>query len=92
MIVTSPPSELDSGVNELIDGAGMKVNKVAEVAVPPGVVIEIGPVVVKGTSAAIEVSLITVKFVATSLNVTSVVSVKFVPVRITTSPSAPVSE
>lgn len=41
--------------------------------------------------AVIEVSLTTVKFVATPLNATTVVSDKWVPVMITSSPAWPLS-
>jgi hypothetical protein len=64
VIVTSSPTGLELGENELIVGEGIKVNGVAEVTVPTGVVIEIGPVVVKGTTAVTVVELITLKLAA----------------------------
>ena len=52
VIITVVPTGPLPGVNELIDGGGMNVNEPELVAVPPGVVTEIGPVVApSGTQA-----------------------------------------
>ena len=54
------------------------------VAVPPGVVTEIGPVLPPlGTEAVICVAELTVKLVLFPLNVTAVVPAKFVPLMMT---------
>ena len=80
--VVTPPR---SGVNEVIVGAGMKVNVAALVAVPPAVVTVIFPVVVPvATIAVICVALTTLKEAASvPLNFTAVASVKFVPLIVT---------
>ena len=61
------------------------------VAVPPGVVTDILPVVAySGTVAVIDVLLTTVKLDAlVPLNVTTVAPVKLVPGIVTTAPTAP---
>src|SRR5213594_257714 len=62
-----------------------------EVAVPPEVVTEIGPVVaLEGTTAVIEDALFTVKDVAaTPLNFTDCTVTKFAPVMVTWLPTRP---
>jgi hypothetical protein len=69
------------GVNELIVGGGMTVNELLLVAVPPGVVTEIGPVVAPaGTCVVMSVGELTTKLgSAAPLKVTEVAPVKFVP-------------
>ena len=60
------------------------------VAVPPGVVIVIGPVVApEGTVAVTWLSEFTVKVAEVALNFTLVAPVKLVPVRVTTVPTGP---
>src|SRR6266480_4799678 len=67
------------------------VNALALVAVPPGVVTLIDPVVAPaGTVACIAVVEVTVKLVAlTPLNVTDVAPMNFVPVIVTVLPTGP---
>jgi hypothetical protein len=90
VIVTFTPAAPDVGVNDVIVGAGIKVNDAADVAVPPGVVTVILPVVVLGTTAVIDVALTTLKLVAaTPLNLTAVAPVKLVPVTVTVIPAPP---
>jgi hypothetical protein len=58
--------------------------------VPPGAVTEMGPVVAPvGTVAVILVEEFTTKEAATLLNLTAVAPVKFVPVMVTVTPTAP---
>jgi hypothetical protein len=64
---------------------------VALVAVPPGLITRIRPVVAPpGTVAVIRVALFTVKDAATLLNVTEVAPVKFDPLILTEVPAGPV--
>lgn len=90
MVTVAPIVEL-LGVNELIVGAGITVKLDPLVAVPPGVVTEIIPVVDPvGTVAVILVELTTVKVVAAvPLKLTAVVPVKFVPVMVIVVPIPP---
>jgi len=74
--VTVVPAPPDVGEYDVIVGAGMKVNELPVVYVPPRVVTEILPVVVLGTTAVIVVALTTLKLVAaTPLNFTEVAPV-----------------
>jgi len=67
------------------------VKLLAEVAVPPGVVTEILPVVAPvGTVAVIWVELLTAKEAVVPLNLTAVAPVRFVPAIVTVAPTAPV--
>src|SRR2546425_4161460 len=70
---------------------GITTKEPVEVAVPDGVVTEIGPVVaLEGTAAVIEDALFTVKEVeATPLNFTDCTVTKFAPVMVTWSPTCP---
>jgi hypothetical protein len=79
------------GLKFVMVGGGMTVKLVALVAVPPGVVTAIGPVVAPaGTVAVICVERSTLKVAAlTPLKVTEVAPVKFVPVITTLSPVPP---
>ena len=77
------------GVKLVMVGAGVKL--LALVAVPPGVVTEMVPVVAPvGTATVIWEIAFTVKLPAlVPLNLTAVTPVKLVPVRITEVPTAP---
>jgi hypothetical protein len=96
LIVTEVPTGPDIGENDEIVGlAVVTVNLWALVAVPPGVVTEILPVVApEGTTAVIFVAELTVNDVAlTPLNFTDVVvnpvPLKFVPLIVTVVPTGP---
>src|SRR5207244_2226465 len=76
----------------IVGGAAVvvTVKLVPLVAVPPGVVTRIGPVVAPaGTSARIEVAESTMKPALTVLKVTAVAPVKLVPVIVTIVPAGP---
>jgi predicted methyltransferase len=60
VMVTTAPVAADEGVNELIVGAGINVRLLEELAVPPGVVTDIVPVVPIATTAVMLVALTTV--------------------------------
>ena len=78
------------GEKLVIAGATMTVNVPALVAVPPGVVTDIFPVVAPaGTVAVICVAELTVKVELIPLNLTSVAPVKFVPVITMLAPMRP---
>jgi hypothetical protein len=71
-------------------GSAVTVKLVLLVAVPPGVVTPIGPVVAPlGTVAAIAVADVTAKLALTPLKVTAVAPLKFVPSIVTLAPAAP---
>ena len=93
VIVTDVPTGPLAGVNEVIVGAPVTVTVklVALVAVPPAVVMEMGPVVAPvGTVAVMCVALVTVKVVAEiPLNFTDVAPVNPVPVITTDAPIGP---
>jgi hypothetical protein len=74
-----------------VAGSGFTVKFEALVAVPPGVVTLIGPVVAPdGNTAVIVVELTTLKEAAfVPLNLTAVALVKLVPVRVTIAPLPP---
>ena len=75
----------------MIDG-GLIVNTLPLVAVPPGVVTVIDPVVAPaGTVAWIAVAEFTVKLAFTLLNRTAVAPVKFVPLMVTLVPTGPLA-
>jgi hypothetical protein len=68
-------------------GAGINVKLPEELAVPPGVVTDIIPVVPLATTAVMLVALTTVKeVVAVPPKLTAVAPVKLVPVMVTVSP------
>ena len=70
----------------------LTVNEEAEVAVPPGVVTEIVPLVaVFGTVAEMWLLSVTVKLAVVPLNFTLVAPVKFVPVSVTLVPVGPLA-
>ena len=88
LTTTLAPTLPLAGVNPVIRGATVKV--AALVAVPPGVVTLIGPVVaVAGTVAVICVLLLTVNAAATPLNLAAVAPVNAEPVIVTCVPGAP---
>ena len=74
----------------LRDGAVVTVKSVALVAVPPGVVTVILPVVAPdGTVAVTDVAVLVVNVAVTPLNLTAVTPVRFVPVIVTLVPTGP---
>src|SRR5262245_33554519 len=78
------------GVKELIVGDPTTVKLVPLVAIPPGVVTEMGPVVAPvGTAAVICVAESTVKLAFVPLNLTELAPVRFVPVMTTLVPTGP---
>ena len=86
LIVTLVPITPLAGVKLVIRGATVKL--VALVAVPPGVVTAIGPVVaLPGTVIVICVPELTVKGAARPLSLTEVAPMKFVPVIVTGTPA-----
>ncbi len=86
---TSAPFTADNGVNELILGKGINVMLLEELAVPPGVIIDITPVVPLATTAVMLVALTTIKEVAAvPPKLTAVAPVKLVPVMVTVAPLA----
>jgi hypothetical protein len=92
VIVTDVPTGPLVGLNDVIVGAPGPVTLkfVALVAVPPGVVTAINPVVAPiGTVAVICVSLLKVNAAAGPPKVTAVTPVKFVPKIVTDVPTGP---
>src|SRR5712691_12784924 len=93
MIVTLVPARALAGLKELIvgaEGAAVTVKLVALVAVPPGVVTLIAPLVAPlGTVAAICVSELPVKEAAAPLKATAVAPVKWEPLIVTPAPTGP---
>ena len=90
--VTRAPTTPDAGERADTVGAGSVTVKVAaEVTVPPGVVMDIGPDVAPGgTVAEIEVAEVSVTVAAAiPLKVTPVAPVRFVPVMVTLTPTIP---
>ena len=89
-ITTFVPTGPAAGENEAIAGPPVTVKFVAVVAVPPGAVTEILPVVAPaGTDVVIRVAEVTVKAALVPLNATAVAPVKLVPVITTLCPTAP---
>ena len=92
VIDTLVPAAPDAGVNDVIPGAvALTVKLVLLVAVPPGVVTVIAPVVAPiGTVAVIDVELEALKpDAAVPLNFTDVAEPRFVPVIVTLVPTGP---
>lgn len=91
VIVTIVPTTPLEGVNEETVGIRIIVKLEELLPVPPGVIIEMGPVVAPvGTVTVICVAEFTVKVVALiPLNLTAVAPVKPVPVITTGEPNAP---
>src|SRR5579859_922778 len=80
------PSIVKSNPLELV----VTVNEFALVAVPPGVVTEMVPVVAPvGTVVEIWLASVTEKVADPPLNLTPVAPVKFVPVKVTVVPTCP---
>ena len=90
-IVTSVPTGPEAGENPLIDGGGITVKLPELVAVPPGVMTEICPVLAPaGTVAVICSSEMTVSPVrSVPFRVTAVAHVKPVPPIVTSVPTGP---
>jgi len=92
LIVTVVPTPPLVGEKLVIVGGGMTVKLLALLAVPPGVVTLIGPVVAPlGTVAAIEVDEFTVKLALVPLNRTVLAPVKFAPLMVTVVPTPPLA-
>jgi hypothetical protein len=92
VIVTSVPTGPLVGVKVEMVGAARTVNAAALVAVPPGVVTFMVPLVAPaGTVAVIWVAEITVNAAAMSLSVTAVAPVKSVPPTVITVPIDPLA-
>lgn len=91
LIVTEDPTCPLPGLKLVMVGAGtLTVKSLAEVALPPGVVIEILPVAAPaGTAVVICVALLTVNVAAVPLNESAVAPVRFVPVTVTAVPIGP---
>jgi hypothetical protein len=90
VIVTDNPALPLVGEKSVIVGAGMTVKLVMLVAVPPGVVTVIGPVVAPaGTVAVIRDGPLTLKSALAPLNRTAVAPLKFVPLTVTDVPALP---
>ena len=91
VMITLVPTAPLPGVKLVIVGAAAETVKfVLLLAVPPGAVTPIGPVVaLAGTVAVICVPEFTVKTALVPLKVTAVAPVKLVPVRVTLVPTAP---
>ena len=90
-IVTTVPAGPEAGENPLIEGGGITVKLPVLVAVPPGVVTDIGAVIAPaGTVAVICVFETTVNAAAFVVpNLTAVVQSKPVPLIVTTVPTGP---
>ena len=91
VIVTLLPTDSLVGEKPVMVGAGMMVKLDELVAVPPGVVTLIEPLVAPaGTVALIDVADTTLKMALVSLNFTAVAPMKFVPVMVTLVPTGPI--
>lgn len=92
LIVTLLPSNPLVGENEVMLGGTITVKLVELVAVPPGVVTLIGPVVAPfGTEVVIWVSEFTVNCADVPLKATAVAPVKCDPVMVTAVPTTPLA-
>src|SRR6266513_1596783 len=90
LIVTLVPTGPLPGVKLVIVGGLMTVKLPALLAVPPGVVTLIGPLVAPaGTVVVIAVAELTVKLALTLLNSTAVAPLKLVPLMVTLVPTGP---
>src|SRR6185436_17543026 len=90
MVTTAPTRPLVGENEEIVGAGGMTVKSPALVAVPPGVVTLILPVVAPaGTVVLICVLDTTLKVAAVPLKLTLVVPVKADPVMVTTAPTRP---
>ena len=89
-IVTAVPTPPEEGIKPEIAGGGITVNELLLVAVPPGVVTEMVPLVATaGTAALICVADALEIDAVVPLNVTAVAPVRFVPVITTGVPTLP---
>ena len=92
LMVTPVPTGPLAGVKPVIVGGLITVKLPALVAVPPGVVTLIVPVVAPaGTVARIDVAEFTVKLALAPLNATTVALVKLVPLMVTLLPTSPLA-
>src|SRR5205814_2357754 len=90
LIVTLVPTGPLLGVKLVIVGGLITVKLAALLAVPPGVVTLIGPLVAPaGTVVVIAVAELTVKLALTLLNSTAVAPLKLVPLMVTLVPTGP---
>src|SRR5437762_236371 len=90
LIVTLAPTGPLPGVKLVIVGGLITVKLAALLAVPPGVVTLIGPLVAPaGTVAVIAVAELTVKLALVPLNSTAEAPVKLVPLMVTLVPTGP---
>jgi hypothetical protein len=91
VMITEVPTAPLAGLNPVMVGACTTVNVSAEVAVPPGVVILIGPLLVPAATVAFTwFALLTLKLAAAvPLNATAVAPARFMPVMTTEVPIAP---
>src|SRR5947208_1252001 len=90
LIVTLVPTGPLPGVKLVIVGGLMTVKLAALLAVPPGVVTLIGPLVAPaGTVGVIAVAELTVKLALVPLNSTAEAPVKLVPLMVTLVPTGP---
>ena len=88
--VTVAPTGPVAGAKRERPGGGITLNPVTLVAVPPGVVTEIVPLVAPaGAVVVIEVGLTTVKAAAVPLKETALTPMKPVPVSVTLVPTGP---
>src|SRR5258706_4068777 len=90
MVTLVPTGPLVGAKLVMVGGLAVTVKAPLLLAVPPGVVTLIGPVVAPaGTVAVIEVAELTVKVAPTPLTVTALAPVKLVPVIVTLVPTGP---
>src|SRR6266850_470423 len=91
-MVTLVPAGPLAGVKPVIVGGLITVKLLTLLAVPPGVVTLIVPVVaLVDTVARIEVAELTVKVAVTPLKATPVVPLKLVPLMVTLVPTGPLA-
>jgi hypothetical protein len=92
VIVTGVPAGPLAGAKESMVGAGMNVKSLSLMAVPPGVVMLIFPVVAPaGTDVSIRVPEATVKLAGVPLNRTLMAPPKSVPEIVTEAPTGPLT-
>src|SRR5437773_292193 len=90
LMVTLVPTGPLPGVGRVTGGGLITVKLAALLAVPPGVVTLIGPLVAPaGTVAVIAVAELTVKLALVPLNSTALAPVKLVPLIVTLAPTGP---
>jgi len=91
VMVTMVPALALLGEKSVIVGAMTTVNAKALVAVPPGVVTVIGPLVAPAGTVAVICEPLTLKAAFVPLNLTAVVPEKFVPLIVTVVPTPPMA-